>query len=262
MGILSKFRIHRARDLDASVEVSEQDGLRSLHLGSTTVQSTMRVDDPVELVLSYTRAMMAFLLFHPVPRHVIMIGLGGGSLPKFAYHRLAGTRVTVVERDPRVLSVARGFFEVPPDDHRFAILVGDGAEYVRGHPASCDVLVVDAYDGESQVEALATEAFYADAHAALERDGVLVANLWSSDRRFDTYLQRLERAFDGRVACLPAERKGNVAVFAFRRQPEPTKWDALRTRARQLEARLGLEFPRFVERMRDMNPHTETRLLV
>ena len=262
MGIPSKFRVHRARQPDASVEVSEHDGLRSLHLGSTTVQSTMRLDDPVDLVLSYTRAMMGFLLFHPSPRHLLMIGLGGGSLPKFAYHRLPTARVTVVESNPRVVAVARGFFAVPEDDDRFAIVVDDGAAYVQRHAAACDVLVVDAYDGESQVEALATEAFFADAHSALERDGVLVVNLWSSDRRFDAYVQRIERAFDGRVACLPAERKGNVAVFAFRRQPEPTKWDLLRARARQLESRVGLEFPKFVEGLRQMNPHTENRLLV
>ena len=73
MSILSKLRIHRSRTGDASVEVSEQDGLRSLHLGSTTVQSTMRIDDPVELVLSYTRAMMGFLHSARLPVQVSQI---------------------------------------------------------------------------------------------------------------------------------------------------------------------------------------------
>lgn len=262
MSLLSKLRIHRARTGDASVEVSEQDGLRSLHLGSTTVQSTMRIQDPVELVLSYTRAMMGFLLFHPRPRRIAMIGLGGGSLAKFAYHRLPDARIVVVENSVQVIAAARSYFDVPPDDDRFTVLHGDGAEHVREHPDSCDVLMVDGYDSESQVEALATESFYADAHAALEREGILVVNLWSSDARFDTYLQRIERAFDSRVVCLPAERRGNVAVFGFRRTPDTTAWEALKARAKQLEKTFGLEFPRFVPRLKDMNPHTDKRLII
>lgn len=262
MSILSKLRGRRSEPGEPSVEVSERDGLRSLHLGSSTVQSTMRVDDPVELVLSYTRAMMAFLLFHPKARDVAMIGLGGGSLAKFVYHRLPDARVTVVENSARVIAAARSWFEVPQDDDRFQVRHGDGAEYVREHAGECDVLMVDAYDSEAQVEALATEAFYADARAALRRDGVLVVNLWSSDTRFDSYLQRIERAFDSRVVCLPAERRGNVAVFGFVRSPETTSWEALRQRARQLEKACGLEFLRFVGRLTEMNPHTERRLIV
>ena len=83
--MLGKWKISRWVNREVSVEVSEQGGIRSLHLGSDTVQSSMKLDDPYELVLSYTRAMMAFLLFRPRPEHVLMIGLGGGSLPKFVH---------------------------------------------------------------------------------------------------------------------------------------------------------------------------------
>lgn len=262
MSVLSRFRPHRARRVDDLVQVSERDGLRSLHLGSDTVQSTMRLSDPVELVLSYTRAMMGFLLFHPTPRQLFMVGLGGGSLAKFAYHRLPGTRITVVESSAEVMRVARQLFQVPDDDQRLRVIHGDGGEWVRRPEAACDVLVVDAFDGQSQVEALASEAFYSDCAAALDRDGVLVLNLWSSDQRFDGFLRRVERVFDGRVLCLPAERRGNVAVFAFRRAPEPSRWEALRLRARRLETALGLEFPAFVTRLAEMNAHTPHRLIL
>ncbi len=262
MSIFSKLRPSRSRVDGASVEISEQDGLRSLHLGSSTVQSTMRIADPVELVLSYTRAMMGFLLFHPRPRHVVMIGLGGGSLAKFAHHRLPGARVSVIENSAQVIAAARSYFEVPPDGERFEVIQGDGAEYVRAHPEGCDVLMIDGYDGDAQVAALASEAFYADSRNAIERDGVVVVNLWSSDKRFDTYVQRIERTFDSRVICLPAERRGNVAVLAFRRVPDPTAWAALKVRGKQLEKLVGLEFPRFVDRLKELNPHTDKRLIV
>jgi spermidine synthase len=199
--------------------------------------------------------MMGFLLFAPEPKHVVMIGLGGGSIAKFIYHRLPATRLTVIEANPRVISTARAFFHVPEDDARLRVELGQGEDWIR-RLADCDVLLVDGYDGDSQAEELSTEEFYAAARRALEPEGLLVANLWSSSRRFDAWLQRIERAFEACV-CLPAERHGNVAVFAFCRRPREIRWSELSARARQLQSGIGLEFTRMVEALRGMNPHTD-----
>lgn len=254
--LLGKWRSHRLFDSEIPVEVSERDGMRSLHLGSSTVQSSMKLADPVELVLSYTRAMMGFLLFAPEPKHVVMIGLGGGSIAKFIYHRLPATRVTVIEANARVISTARAFFHVPEDDARLRVELGRGEEWVARGPAGCDVLLVDGYDGHSQAEELSTEAFYAAARRALAPEGLLVANLWSSNRRFDAWLQRIERTFETCV-CLPAQRHGNVAVFAFCRRRREMRWSELAARARRLQSGVGLEFPHMVEALKAMNSHTD-----
>lgn len=257
--MLGKWRIHRLFDRDAAVEVSEKDGVRYLHLGSSTVQSAMKVSDPVELVLSYTRSMMAFLLFAPEPSHVVMIGLGGGSLPKYCYHRVNGSRVTVIENNEKVIAVARQHFDVPADDERFCVETGQGEVWVADHPKSCDVLMVDGYDGHAQVDALSTEDFYAAARRALDPDGMLVVNLWSSNRSFDAFIQRMERCFDA-VVCIPAERRGNIVVLAFCRRPRELRWSELRVRGRLLEARYGLEFLRMIDGLRELNPHSDKEL--
>lgn len=257
--MFGKWKIHRSADHDISVEVSEKDGIRSLHLGSETVQSSMSLADPVELVLSYTRAMMAFLLFDPCPQRVLMIGLGGGSLAKFVYRHLAPVHITVVESQPRVIAAARQYFHVPPDDSRFRVELAEGSQWVAAHPRSCEVLMVDGYDGHEQVSELSSEGFYADARAALTDGGILVVNLWSSDTRLDAYVQRIERVFNA-VACVPAERRGNVVALAFARSPGRPRWDDLRLGARALQTRYGLEFLQFVEGLRELNPHTEGRL--
>lgn len=257
--MFGKWKIHRSADREISVEVSEKDGIRSLHLGSETVQSSMKLSDPTELVLSYTRAMMAFLLFDPRPQRILMIGLGGGSLAKFVYRHLPSAHITVVESQPRVIAAARQYFHVPADDNRFCIEPAEGSQWVAAHPRFCEVLMVDGYDGHEQVPELSSENFYADARAALSDGGMLVTNLWSSDTRLDAYLQRIERVFDA-VACVPAERRGNIVALAFARSPGSPRWDELRLRARALQARYGLEFLRFVEGLRELNPHTEGRL--
>jgi spermidine synthase len=206
--------------------------------------------------------MMAFLLFNPKPATVLMVGLGGGSLAKFIYHRLPDTRTTAIEVNPRVVDVARQYFFVPPDDERLNIIVTDGAAYLEDNCVATDVIVVDGYDAESQVEALCTPAFYRACARALTADGILVVNLWGGDRNFTTCVNRIAKAFDGLVACLPAGRPGNIAAFAFKRSPGQPLWQDLRARGAALEALYGLEFTRFVNELAVMNPHDDKRLLL
>jgi spermidine synthase len=80
-------------------------------------------------------------------------------------------------------------------------------------------------------------------------------NLWGGDKLFYTLTKRIEDAFPGGTLCLPAERPGNVAVFGFERNPGPLAWTDLETRAQALEAQYGLEFSRFVQSLKKMNPH-------
>jgi spermidine synthase len=161
-----------------------------------------------------------------------------------------------------VVDVARQYFFLPAEDERLNVIVTDGAAYLHDNKLKADVIVVDGYDAESQVEALSTPAFYRDCARSLGDAGMMVVNLWGGDRNFTTCVNRLNKAFDGLVACLPAGKPGNIAAFAFKRSPGKPKWSELRARAAELEARYGLEFTRFVEEFPLMNPHDEERLLI
>lgn len=235
------------------VEVRERAGVRTLHLDSDTVQSAMRVDQPDELELSYTRAMMAFLLFGEMPSNAVLVGLGGGSLAKFMYQHLPQTRMRVIEVSAEVIEVARRFFGTPQDDGRFRVVCAEGAGHIACSQLAADVMLVDAYDGRSLAASLATDEFFRQARRSLARSGVFVMNLWSSDRAFDHNLKRIEHAFSNRCLCLPAERPGNVIVLAFAERPARVRWVELIERAEALQTRFGLEFPRFVHALKQMN---------
>lgn len=242
------------------MEISEKDGVRLLHLGGPAVQSAMRIRAPYELELEYTRAMMAFELFHPAAREIALIGLGGGSIAKFIHRRLPHVRLTALEVNPDVVAAARAYFMLPADDDRLQVLVADGAAYVRERREALDVLMVDGYNAERIVEELTTPDFYRACQTALKPGGVAVFNLWGSDRRFETYRQRLFDAFAGRMLLLPAEQKGNVVVFCFKPPQPDLGYVALRGRAERCQRDLGLEFPRFLDRLRSYNPGMETGL--
>jgi len=240
--------------------VSEERGVRHLHVGGEAIQSAMRLEDPFALELDYTRCMLAFLLFHPQPRRALMIGLGGGSLAKFFHRRLAGLRTHVVEYDERVIATARALFQVPADDARLHIEHGDGVNALA--PECCDLLVVDGYEDETTPAAMVSQAFFDAAWCALEEPGALVMNVMDDDKELDRHLQRLEHAFGGAVLAFKALRDPNIVVIGLKGAPAAIEWSVLRARADALERKYGLPFPRYVERLRSMNRWTADSLLV
>ena len=244
------------------VQISERQGVRFLHLGGPAVQSAMRIREPDALELEYTRAMMGFLLFQPRPRDIALIGLGGGSIAKFIHRRLPDSRLTALEINPEVVTAARAYFHLPADDDRLRVLTGDGAAFVHANPESQDVLLVDGYDALRIVEALASPEFYRACRDMLRPGGVAVFNLWGSDAYFPRYFDRLSRAFGEHVLQLPAEKKGNIVVFAFRKPLPDVELAALAARARALDEEHGLECIAFVTRMRDWNPTSDHAFII
>ncbi|MGH8723779.1 MAG: transferase spermidine synthase [Burkholderiales bacterium] len=234
--------------------------MRTLQIGGAAIQSSMRLDDPHALALDYTRCMMAFLLFHPEPREVLMIGLGGGSLAKFFHRWFRHTHVRVVELDARIVATARTQFALPPDDARLTVEVGDGAEALA--PECCDTLVVDAFEDGRHAPGLTSAEFYDGAFRALSEPGALVVNFMADDPKLDQTLERLERAFGGAVLAMPALHDPNVVAFAFKGMPGTIAWRRLRAHAEQLESRLGLPFTRCVSRLRAMNRWNSAALII
>ncbi|MGQ5524734.1 polyamine aminopropyltransferase [Chitinimonas sp. PSY-7] len=255
-------RVHKSLHDDVVVDVSEKDGIRSLHLGSEAIQSSMRVRDPIELVLGYSRCMFSFLLFRDVPNSMVVIGLGGGSIPKFVHHYMQDTSIVAVELLPQVVHVARSMFCLPQDDERLQVVIGDGATYIADMVNPVDVIMLDAFGPTGIAESLSTEDFFGNCRNRLTTDGSLLVNLWGSDPRFQVYVDRLTRAFDGQVLCLPARQRGNITAICFKRGSHNPSWSSLKERASVLEAHFPLEFSEFVTDLTRMNEHNDRRLVI
>ncbi|MBU0622762.1 MAG: fused MFS/spermidine synthase [Gammaproteobacteria bacterium] len=193
----------------------ENDGMLSLQFDALCLQSEMNIEDPDQLVFSYTRAMMSFLLFEPSPKRIAMIGLGGGSLAKYCYRYLPHAEIAVVEINPDVIAL-RSEFAIPADDARFKVLLGDGAVFVKEHGELFDVLMVDGFDTAGLPDTLCSQQFYDDCFASLADNGIMVANLWSNDGRHGALASRIETSFAGRIVVVNADDTPNKIVLAFK----------------------------------------------
>jgi spermidine synthase len=254
--------IHRSVTHEDSVEVSETDGVRSLHLGSDTVQSAMRVKAPYELELTYSRAMMLFLLFSRSAKNILMIGLGGGSVAKYIHHFLPEMTSRVVEINAKIIQTARSHFYLPEDDDRLQVIEGDGVIYLQENPRSADVLLLDIFDSQGVPIDLYSQAFFDTCADSLKLDGMMAVNLWGSDKNFDLYLQRIEQSFNQRILVLKTGRPGNIVVFGFKRIPGDLRWNSLRERAKKLEQDYSIEFLIFLEKLKESNLNTNNRIIL
>ena len=220
---------------------------RNLFFTLDWIQASMRLDDPITLVSAYTRKMMAFLLFRPVPRHVLMFGLGGGSLAKFCYRHLPRTRISVVEISREVIAL-REEFAIPQDDERFEIIHEDGAAYLARTSPRTDIILIDAFDESGVAHSFASIEFYRTASRCLPPDGLLVMNLSGQKGRYAVHIENLRAVFAG-LRLVPVEGDDNVLLFAFKRREWAELPDFLRRRAAHLERALGLDFSRYLERL-------------
>ena len=178
------------------------------------IQSRMSTARPDELQFEYTRLMMGVLLFQPQPKHILMVGLGGGSLAKFCYKHLPDAHITVVEINPHVIAL-RQSFSIPDDDARFQVVQMDAAHFMAQTEQSFDVVFVDGFDQHGMPEQLCSPQFYSDCRRVLNTGGMAVANLHRFSAYRDVYVDRIEAAFDGALWIVNAPGTTNCVVFAI-----------------------------------------------
>lgn len=231
--------------LQPEVNLSEQDGVRYLHLGSPWIQGAMRMDAPSHIELEYVQRMMAWLLFVPVGtvagRHVMQLGLGTGAIVKYCYTRL-NMRCTAVEINPRVVQVCRDWFHLPPDDERLQVILDDaGAQIMQPRwRGRVDALAVDIYDDDAAAPVLGGHAFYAACLEMLTDDGCITVNLFGRNADFQTTLDEICAVFGRRaVWVFRPTREGNTVVLAQRRPRRVTRRTLL-AQAREVQAAFDL----------------------
>ncbi len=177
--------LHYERSEYQEIYVVEGQRSRCLQFArSHSVQSCFDLDDPLALQMPYTRAMMAGLLVRPQPARVLMIGLGGATIPRALQALDPSMRIDVVEIDPAVVRVARSYFGLDRDrDGSTQVFVEDGRAFVERQQRAgvqYDLVLLDAFDVDYIPEHLLTVEFLRSVQAILVPGGAVVANTFVS----------------------------------------------------------------------------------
>lgn len=183
--------VHSERSLYRQVLVYEESGERYLCFTRQCAigrQSVIDLSKPDRLVFDYAHMMMGSLYAVPAPQSILIIGLGGGSLPRALAATLPATHIDVVEIDPAVTRVARRYFQFTPATNT-AVFEEDGRAFVKRAVRTgktYDLVMLDAYDHEYIPEHLLTREFLQEVKSLLKPGGIVAANTFSSSRLYDS----------------------------------------------------------------------------
>src|SRR5229473_5054244 len=189
----------KASQHNAIVVTEDNNGLRTLlfERGGTR-QSVVKPGDPDHLELSYARVAFVGLALCEEPRRILVVGLGGGTLPTFLRKYYPNAAIDVAEIDPDVVDVAKKFFGFR-EDERMRVHVGDGRRFIENvRQPSYDVIFLDAYGAHNMPTHLTTQEFLQAVRRAVVPRGVVVGNIWrlSFNQLYNSMVRTYQEAFD------------------------------------------------------------------
>ncbi len=231
--------------------LTEFEGVRSLHLGTSWVQGAMRISRPDAIELEYVQMMMMWMLFVERPRRIVQLGLGSAALTKFSYQRFPEARVSAAELNPNVIAICHACFGLPPNDARLDVREMDALDFVMdpANHGTVDVLQVDLYDEQARGPVLDTPEFYQACADCLGPDGVMTANVFGDFMNYDKNLEAMETAFDA-VVWLPEVHDANIVVLAFKQAPA-LDFSVLYERAGEIKRRYNLPAKNWVNGLKE-----------
>jgi spermidine synthase len=168
--------------IEFETDVFSPSGLTLLVDG--TAQSHVDPDDPTRLFFEYARRIghvVDAMKLPGEPLHVLHLGGGALTLPRYVEATRPGSRQVVVELDGAMLAVVLARLPLPSGAD-IAIVVGDAASVVgelatRGAGAAFDVVVVDLYTRLDAPAFVDTPGFMAGCLRLVAPGGLLVANV-------------------------------------------------------------------------------------
>ena len=211
--------IHEERSLYQDIMVEKVDDfvcLRFRRGRPAFFQSCRNEKHPERIVLPYTRMMMGALLFTEDINKVLIVGLGGATLPKVLMEVLPTTSIDVVEIDPAIVNVARNYFDFRPTPN-VRVFEQDARVFIRRarlEDRRYDLIMLDAFDAEYIPEHLMTVEFFDDVSNILtEGSGVVAANIWGRPAVRDHEYETFSQAF-GAFINFELQGTSNKIIFA------------------------------------------------
>jgi spermidine synthase len=196
------------------IRIEEDDEARYMYF-DRTLQSAMNLQDPTALRLIYSRYTSLGYTFRPDAKKMLVIGLGGGSIPKKAQKEFPNMEIDAVEIDPEVVKLAKDYFQVK-EGKQMRLHAQDGRLFLTRTPNQYDIILIDAYFTDAMPFHLTTKEFFELAQKKLTPNGIIVANLISAvtgpSGKIARAFVRTQRQVFPQTYVFAARRPDNVSL--------------------------------------------------
>jgi spermidine synthase len=202
--------IYRSYDEYGPIQVLDDGYKRYLAFGTDDEQSCQLINQPYLLQHEYTRAILLSLLLVE-PKHITVIGIGGGTLLTTFHHLVPDCHLIGIELRPKVARLAQKYFQLPKHPG-IKLHIGDGFDYLKNSEIKTDIIVADMYLADGIDQQQLSSQFIANAQMRLNQGGWLVLNYWLEHKMEDHLANALHDNFDQIYMC--DSGGGNWVVFA------------------------------------------------
>lgn len=231
------------------IEVVDSNNLRYLYINQIE-QSSVDIHHPEQLTSPLHQYFLASLLFTPLPKTVLLGGLGGGAIARYLHHINPEIKGCAVEINKDIASIARDYFFFP--ERNWKLVIDDIQRYNKG---CYDLMVLDIAENALTPNWLSSEKLLAQLQSQLSRNGVLAINLLLKDAAsFKQILMMIRGVFLRRTLCVSVPGYKNIIVFAFNQQPQYNESFELESRVDTLTKLCGFNFSGIVEQINKDNP--------
>jgi spermidine synthase len=202
----------------AHITVRDNGDVRTLYFGPLAMEAetSISLSQPDAPIFEYPGMMFLSLALSPRNANILMLGLGGGYIPRLFQEYLPNHNLTVVEIDPLVAEIASTYFFFAPGAN-VRLIVEDGYKHILESPRSAyDQIWLDAFSGNYIPSHLATEEFLEICRLHVEPEGLLVQNLHVT-RLYDfgRQLRRTVNVFGARPLLYEGTRCGNAIAISL-----------------------------------------------
>jgi len=211
----------KASPYNTIIVTEDRNGLRTmLFERGGGRQSVVKPGDPDHLELPYARVALVGLALCEEPRRILVVGLGGGSLPMFLRKHYPAAHIDVAEIDPGVVDVAKQFFGFR-EDERTRAHVGDGRQFIENVRQGYDIIFLDAFGARDVPKHLTTQEFLLAVRRALVTSGVVVSNVWrpAANPLHDSMVRTHQEVFDELFILDVPGDVNNILLALPRKQP-------------------------------------------
>jgi spermidine synthase len=195
----------------------DRDGIRTLRFGKNGPrQSIVKPGDLNYLGLPYTKSAMIGLAFAEHIDRILVIGVGGGSIPMFLRKHYPSAYIDVVDIDPQIIALAKQYFNFA-ENRSLRSHAQDGRTFIENVQKPYDLIFLDAFTAAGIPKHLATKEFLLAMKNALKTSGAVITNMWSTataNPLYRTMLRTYQEVFD-EVFTLRVPKAGNKVVIAL-----------------------------------------------
>ncbi len=226
---------------------------RWLEFDDELIQTEISLARADHLPESFSRAMLAGVLFNPMPQRVLLAGAGGGSTARYFANRFPDVKGEAVELSAVIVDIAKRFFACPHTGN-WSLICDDIRQYVQQTTHYYDLIVLDIALGQKTPEWLLEPSFLYKCKQVLTKQGHLAINLIvDDDEDFLTCLKKIRRVFNRRTVCLTLPEHSNILVYAFN-APVIYSHEQRIQRMPVLSGEWSVEFEQFYQQMIKDNP--------